>query len=379
MAQAVAQNVPKTSAKTKDTGQVSQWVLMYRRFKQSRLSVIGGIVLVIMYLMAAFAGFFSPYPYDLIDSNYKWASPSKIRFIGARPAVCSATQAINAETFEFVQTTDCSKLAPIRFFVRSYPHKILGLFPSTLHLFGVDEKPFPGDETATAKILLWGADSQGRDMFSRVLQGARVSLTVGLVGVALATVLGSVLGTASGYFGGAIDNIMQRMIELIQSVPTLPLWAALAAALPTDISVVKRFFFITVVLSLVGWTGLARQVRGKVMGYRSADYTSAARVAGGSHSRIILTHMLPNAVSHIIVVAALAVPGTILGETGLSFLGLGMLPPAVSWGVLLRDAQQVQSVTNFPWLMIPGIAVVLAVLCFQLLGDGMRDAADPYG
>jgi peptide/nickel transport system permease protein len=366
----VAQELKKPGKKKEDVGQISQWRLMVRRFKQSKLSVIGLFVLILMYLMAAFAGFLSPYPYDEIDSNNKWTRPSQIIWVDGRPAVCPLVQTIDAATFTFTYEQDCTQPAPIRFFVRGYTYNVLGLFTSNVHLFGVDPP---------AKIYLWGADLQGRDLFSRVLQGARVSLTVGLVGVGIATLLGSILGTASGYFGGAIDNLMQRVIELIQSIPTLPLWAAMAAALPYNISVVRRFFFITLVLSLITWTGLARQVRGKVMAYRAADYTSAARAAGGSHLRIILTHMLPNAVSHIIVVAALAIPGTILGETGLSFLGLGMLPPAVSWGVLLRDAQQVQTVTTYPWLMIPGAAVVLAVLCYLLLGDGLRDAADPYG
>ncbi len=370
----LVQQVGAREAKAKeaksDTSQISQWTLMRRRFMQSKLSVFGLIALVVMYLMAVFAPFLSPYHYDELDSNYQWSAPSSITFANGRPAICGVTQALNEKTFSWTYTTDCSKAVPIRFFAQGFPYKILGLIPSTTHLFGVD---------APAKIYIWGADSQGRDLYGRVLQGARVSLSVGLVGVGLATIFGSVLGTASGYFGGAIDNIMQRTIELISSVPTLPLWAAIAAALPHDVSVVKRFFYITLVLSLFQWTGLARQVRGKVLGYRSADYTSAARLAGSSHLRIILTHMLPNAVSHIIVVAALAVPGAILGETALSFLGLGMLPPAVSWGVLLRDAQQVQVVTTYPWLMIPGAAVILAVLFYQLLGDGLRDAADPYG
>jgi len=215
-------------------------------------------------------------------------------------------------------------------------------------------------------------------LLARVLEGSRISLTVGLIGVAIAVVLGSVLGTTSGYLGGGADNVIQRFIELLMSMPTLPLWAAFAAALPQDMSVVQRYFWITIVLSLIGWTSLARQVRGKVLSYRTLDYTLAARLAGASDMRIILTHMVPNAISHIIVVAALAVPASILGETALSFLGLGMLPPAVSWGVLLRDAQQIQVVEQHVWMLIPALAVILAVTCYQFLGDGLRDAADPY-
>jgi peptide/nickel transport system permease protein len=215
-------------------------------------------------------------------------------------------------------------------------------------------------------------------MLSRMIDGSRISLTIGLLGVGIAVLIGSILGTASGYLGGVADNLIQRFIELLMSMPTLPLWAAFAAALPQDMSVAQRYFWITIVLSFIQWTSLARQVRGKVMAYRTLDYTLAARLAGSSDMRIILTHMLPNAVSHIIVVAALAIPAAILGETALSFLGLGMLPPAVSWGVLLRDAQQLQVVEQHVWMLIPALAVIVAVTCFQFLGDGLRDAADPY-
>lgn len=370
MAVQAEEMLKQPKAGKKDVGQISQWRLMARRFWQNKLSVIGLIGLIIMYLMALFASFLSPNPYTAIDSDYQWAPPSDFMFANGGLAICSQESVLDPERFEWVFTTNCDKPVPIQWFIRSYNYNLAGLIPTNIHLFGVE---------APAKLYLWGADDQGRDIFAETLQGARVSLTVGLLGVAIAVLIGSVLGTASGYFGGAIDNIMQRVIELIMTFPTLPLWAALAAALPQDLPVVQRYFFITVVLSLVGWTGLARQVRGKVMGYRSADYTSAALIAGSSHSRIILTHMLPNALSHIIVVAALAVPATILGETALSFLGLGMLRPAVSWGVLLRDAMNVQAVTTYPWLLIPGVAVILAVSFYQFLGDGLRDAVDPYG
>jgi len=353
----------------KDVGQVSQWTLMRWRFMQNKLSVAGGIVLIIMYLLAALAPFLSPNHFDALDPDHVWASPTVIKWVNGRPAICALEQTLNQETFTWVYTQDCSKTYPIKFFVRGYSYRLFGIIRTDVHLFGVDPP---------AKLFLFGADAQGRDLFARVLEGSRVSLTVGLLGVALSIVIGSILGTASGYMGGAVDNLIQRFIELLMSIPTLPLWAAIAAALPREMPVVQRYFLITLVLSLVGWTGLARQVRGKVLAYRTLDYTLAARLAGASHWRIILTHMLPNALSHIIVVGALAIPGTILGETALSFLGLGMLPPAVSWGVLLRDAQQLQVVLQHPWLLIPAVAVILAVTCYQFLGDGLRDAADPY-
>ena len=352
-----------------DVGRISQGRLMVRRFMQSKLSVAAGSVLILMYLAIIFADFLAPYPPEAIDTNNQWSAPSSIGFANGGPVVYGTTQKLDEKTFAWVYTTDYSNPYPVRFFTRGYPYKFLGIIPTNVHLFGVDDP---------AKIYIMGADQQGRDVFSRLLLGGRVSLTIPLVGVALSVILGAILGTASGYFSGAIDTIMQRIVELIQSFPTIPLWAALAAALPRDVTVVQRFLFISIVLSFVGWTGLARQVRGKVLGYRSADYTAAARAAGGSHTRIIMTHMLPNALSHIITVAALAIPATIIGETTLSFLGLGMLPPAVSWGVLMRDAQQVQVVTTYPWMLLPGVAVVIAVLCFNLLGDGLRDAVDPY-
>jgi peptide/nickel transport system permease protein len=356
--------------KVEDVGQIPQWKLMIRRFRQSRLSVAGGIVLILMYLTVILAEFIAPNDYQKIEADYQYARPSEITFSTGWPGIYAQQAILDKENFTWTVETDYSTVYPINFFVEGHSYSILGIFRSNIHLFGVQ---------APAKLYFWGADGQGRDIFARVLKGGQVSMSVGLVGVTMVIVLGSIIGTASGYFGGMIDNLMQRTIELIQSFPTLPLWLALAAALPREMPVVQRYFFITLVLALVDWTGLARQVRGKVMAYRSADYTAAALAAGGSHMRIILTHMIPNALSHIIVVAALAIPGVILGETALSFLGLGMLPPAVSWGVLLRDAQQVQVIMLYPWMLMPGIAVVLAVLCFNLLADGLRDAVDPYG
>jgi peptide/nickel transport system permease protein len=274
--------------------------------------------------------------------------------------------------FEFVFEMDKTQKLPVKFFTKGDQYTLFGFIKTNVHLFGVD---------LPQRVYLMGADSLGRDMFARTLYGGQVSMTVGLLGVAMSILIGAVLGTASGYFMGIADDLIQRIIEVISSFPTIPLWAALAAALPPvsgSFTALDRYFLITVVLSFVGWTGLARQLRAKVMAYRSSDFCQAALAAGSSDVRIIFTHMLPNAASHIIVTSALAVPGMILGETALSFLGLGILPPMVSWGALLRDAQQVTVIVKHPWIMVPGAAVVITVLLFSFMGDGLRDAVDPY-
>jgi peptide/nickel transport system permease protein len=352
-----------------DVGEISQWRLMVRRFRKSKLAVASMIILAILYLCAIFATFLSPNEYDVLSAAQKNASPSSWTWKGG-PAICGVTQTLDKATFSYKYQSNCNKAIPVHFFGEGYHYKLLGFIPTNRHLLTVDK---PG------RLLLWGADTQGRDVFARVMQGARVSLTVGLLGVAIATVLAAIIGTVSGYFGGTVDTLIQRICEVILSVPTLPLWATLAAVLPRDMGVTERYFLITLVLSLVGWASLARQVRGKVMAYSKADYVSAARAAGSSHKRIILTHLLPNAMSHIVAVAMLAIPFAIIAETSLSFLGIGMLPPAVSWGVLLTDAQQVSVVSQYPWMLIPAGMVVLAVTCFLLIGDGVRDAVDPYG
>ena len=360
-----------------DVGEMSQWSLIWLRFRRNRLAMAGLVLLVAMYLIILFAEFLAPDSYRKQNRDYIYGPPTPITFVGPdgrvglRPHTFAVTTVLNQATFKWDFELDRDTRVPIQFFVRGDPYKILGI-SSDLHLFGVP---------APHRVYLMGADSLGRDMLARTLVGGQVSMTVGLVGVALTIFLGSVLGTVSGFYGGLTDDIMQRIIEVIQSFPTIPLWAALAAALPNiseTFTMLHRYFLITLILSLVNWTGLARQIRGKVMSYREADFTSAALVAGASDARIVFTHMLPNAASHIIVVAALSIPGMILGETSLSFLGLGILPPMVSWGALLRDAQQVATIVQHPWLIIPGIGVVLTVLGYSVMGDGLRDAVDPY-
>lgn len=358
---------PNDAAGSK-VGEVSQRQLMYRRFKRSKLAVVSVIILLIMYAIAILAAFLSPNAPDSVNQDYKYATPSSWTWDGG-PAICSTTQEIDPVNISTVYVTNCDEPIPVQFFGKGFEHKILGVITTDRHLLTVPEE---------GRLLIFGADGNGRDLFARTMYGSRVSMTIGLLGVAIATVLGSIIGTLSGYAGGITDNVIQRIIEIIMSIPTLPLWATMAAILPQDLSVVRRYFLMTMILSLVAWTGLARQVRGKVMSYASADYVAAARSAGSSHMRIIMTHLLPNSTSHIVAVSMLAVPATILAETTLSFLGIGMLDPAISWGVLLQDASKIDVLQQYPWVLIPAIPVILAITCFQLLGDGLRDAVDPY-
>ncbi len=366
----------KESALETKNKSLTQGQLIWRRFLRNRLAVAGGILVIALYLvMALFPGFFATYDYVEQREDYLYAPPQMPQFIDEegkfhlRPFVYGITTELDMETFDWVHTFDTSQKYPIHFFVRGDEHRLLGLIPTNIRLFGV-EKP--------GTLFLFGTDDLGRDLYSRILHGGQVSLTVGLLGVMLTILLGSVLGTISGYYGGIIDNVIQRIVELLLSFPDIPLWAALAAAVPPEWSPTKVFFSISVILSLRNWTGLARQVRAKILAYREEDYAVAAQAMGASDARIILIHMLPNAFSHIIVVATLSIPGMILAETSLSFLGLGIQPPVTSWGVLLQQAQQVSVVLERPWLLLPGLFVVIAVLSFNFLGDGIRDAVDPY-
>jgi peptide/nickel transport system permease protein len=358
-----------------DVGRLSLWNLMWRQLLRNRLAVAGGVVLIIFYTLIIFAEFFAPYDYLLANEDYVFLPPQWPRFIDQngqfhlRPFVYGMEAALDPETYAWVHKPNFDEVYYVHLFSHGFKYRLLGLFETDIHLFGVDE---PG------AMYLFGADRLGRDLLSRALFGARVSLTVGLVGVALTIVFGSTLGTISGYFGGVVDTGVQRVIEFLMSFPSVPLWAALAAALPPDWSSIKRYFAISIILSLISWTSLARQVRAKVLSYREIDYASAARAVGASTPRIIFVHMLPNALSHIIVVATLSIPWMILGETSLSFLGLGITPPLTSWGALLQDAQRVSVILEHPWLMIPGLFVIVAVLAYNFVGDGLRDAADPF-
>ena len=351
----------------------TQRQLIWRAFKRHRLAFVSAMALLALYLVMAFAEFLAPYePFD----RYREAihhPPIRIRllhegrFIG--PFVYRYEQTLDMQTLRRHHTEDRSRPFRLRLLHRGVPYRLWGLFDGNLHLFGVDE---PG------KLFLFGTDDLGRDMYSRVTHASRISLSIGLVGVAMSFVLGASLGAISGYFGGAVDTAIQRIIELLRSVPTIPLWMGLAAAIPPAWSMQKRYFGITMIISLVAWTSLARVVRGKFLELREADFVAAGRLAGATDVKIIITHMLPGFLSYLIVNATLAVPNMILGETSLSFLGLGLQRPVLSWGVLLQNAQNVRTMAVHPWLMTPVLFVIVAVLLFNFVGDGLRDAADPY-
>jgi peptide/nickel transport system permease protein len=347
--------------------------LIWRSFKKHKLGLISGFVLLAMYVVAAFAGFFGPYAAWHRHPEYVLAPPTPIhlfddgRFVG--PFVYGYTQGTNPETLARTYQVDTSQVHRISLFVRGEPYMLAGLLETDLHFFGTKNG---------GAVFLFGTDTLGRDVFSRILQGARVSLSIGLLGVFISFILGALLGGVSGYFGGTADMIIQRMIEFLNGIPSIPLWMALAAAVPTEWPPLRVYLMITIVLSILGWTGLARTVRGKMLQLRTEDYVMAARFAGSTELAIIRQHLLPGFMSYLIVHITLAIPGMILGETALSFIGVGLKAPVVSWGVMLQQAQNIRTVAVNPWLMLPGIFVVLTVLCFNFLGDALRDSADPY-
>jgi len=352
----------------------SQWQLMWRKFKKHELAMSGGIVLVIFYFMALFAEFFAPYGI-LERTPYRYCPPQKIHFFDEKgrfhlsPFVYGIKRKRDPATWSLKYIEDRSKIHPVYFFVHGRKYKFWGLFETDIHFWGTKNSKVP---------FLFGTDRLGRDLFSRTIYASRISLSIGLVGVAISFILGCILGGISGYFGGTADMIIQRIIEFFMSLPSIPLWMALAAAVPANWPIIKTYFAITIILSFMGWTGLARVVRGKLISLREEDFVTAAKIAGATDGRIILRHLLPSFLSYLIVNLTLAIPRMILGETSLSFLGLGIRPPAVSWGALLKDAQRVNVVAIHPWLLIPGLFVIIAVLAFNFLGDGLRDAADPY-
>lgn len=353
----------------------SQRKMIWLAFKQHRAAVVAGIVLILIYVVSIFCGFFSPNDPSEFSRYQAFHPPQRIHFhdgerIRLRPFVYGYTSTRDPISLKKTYVPDEEQIYPIHLFVRGPEYRLVGLFDAQVHFFGVK-----GD----GYYYPFGTDDLGRCVFSRILYGGRISTSIGFVGVFLSFLLGITLGSLAGYYGGVLDNVIQRIIEILRSIPTIPLWMGLSAALPQNWPVIRLYFGITIILSLIGWTGLARVVRSKFLSLREEDFVVAARFAGARESRVIFVHMLPSFFSHIIASLSLAVPRMILGETSLSFLGLGLRTPAISWGVLLQAAQNVQAVATAPWLLLPGVAVIITVLAFNFFGDGIRDAADPYG
>ncbi|MBJ6362759.1 ABC transporter permease [Paenibacillus sp. GCM10012307] len=353
----------------------SHWRLMIRKLMKHKLAKASLIVIGLMYFIALFGNFIAPQGLDKYDSVYLNSKPTLIRFVDTdgkfhfRPFVYGMKSDRDPVTLRKLFVVDTTVKYPVKFFVKGEEYKLLGLIPSTTHLFGVEE---PG------RLFLFGTDGMGRDLFSRIVLGSQVSLTIPLVGVGISFILGLVIGGISGYFGGMIDSVIQRLIEIIRSFPTLPLWMALSAAIPPRVPIVQMFLYITIIMAFIEWTGLARVVRSKFISLRNEDYVMAAKISGVKDSKIILVHLIPGFLSYLVVTMTLAIPSMIIGETAMSFLGLGIRSPAASWGVLLQEAQQIENVALYPWKLIPLGFVVVTVLAFNFLGDGLRDAADPY-
>lgn len=349
----------------------SQWRLMWLKFKRHKLAMIGMVGVALLYLLVAINGFLSPYAPEH-RTEYPYAAPNGLHFFrdgGFDPHVRGLALKADPATMTRVITQDPSQTFDVKFFQSGARYEILGFIPAHLRLMQVEEG---------GVLLFFGSDSLGRDIFSRALSGSTVSLSIGLVGVLIAFVLGSVIGGFSGYYGGAFDNLTQRFIEFLIAIPSIPILLAFSAAIPQGWSTLQEYFAISLILSIQAWTGLARVVRGKLIQLREEDFVLDAQLGGASAWRIVVVHMLPSFASYLIVAITLAIPGMILAETALSYLGLGLNPPIVSWGVLLQEAQNVQAILLYPWLLIPGGFVVITVLAFSFFGDGLRDAADPY-
>lgn len=371
-----AQTLPAAGASEDRFAQATQLQLTWWRFRRHKLAVISLVIIALFYTVAVFADFLAVVDPHATDARRSYIPPQAIHIMaqGAPPLSVSALKGVrDPRTFKLVYTPDPARKLGVTLFARGYEYNLFGLIPVDRHLFGI-EGGSPADG-----IFLLGTDQLGRDLYSRLVVATRTSLSIGLAGVGLSLVLGVLLGGISGLYGGIVDTLIQRLIEVIRSIPTIPLWMALAAALPNTWSVTQVYLAITVIISLIGWTDLARVVRGRFLALREEDFVIAAELAGASRMRIILRHMLPSFMSHIIAATSLALPTMIVSETSLSFLGLGLRPPAISWGILLQDAQNVQVLAGAPWLLLAAIPVVFVILAFNFFGDGLRDAADPYG
>ena len=354
----------------------SQGQLIWWRFKKHKLAVISAILLLLLYLTTLFAEFFATADPLESEAFRGLIQPQPIHFFDEgklSPHVCAMVGTRDPYTYKKTYEPNCDKKTPIEFFTKGFEYEWLGLIPMDRHLIGV-----PEGYLAEEHIFLLGTDIQGRDMWSRIWVASRLSLSIGLVGVTLTLFFGITLGGISGFYGGFIDTIIQRIIEIIRAIPTIPLWMALSAAMPFSWSIVQIYFSITLIISLFAWTDLARVVRGRFLSLREEDFVTAAVLSGANERRIIFRHVMPSLYSHIIAAVSLAIPLMIISETALSFLGLGLQAPAISWGTLLQGTQNVQSVALYKWLMIPAFPVVGSILLFNFLGDGLRDAADPY-
>ena len=354
----------------------SQWQLMWWRFRKHKVALASAVVVLGFYMVVLGADFLAYADPDASEAHRSLMPPQRVYlFEGWRlaPYVHGVKGVRDPQTFKRVYRSDPSQKVPLRFFAQGFEYRLLGVIPTTRHLIGVD-----GAE-AGKTIFLLGTDVQGRDMWSRLMYATRISLTIGLFGVTVSLLLGVILGGLSGFYGGVADTVIQRTIEILRSIPTIPLWMGLAAAMPREWSILQVYFAITIIISLLGWTELARVVRGRFLSMREEDFVVSARLVGCTRTRTIFVHMVPSFMSHIIAATTLALPAMIISETALSFLGLGLRPPAISWGVLLQQAQNVQTVAISPWLMLPALPVIVAVIAFNFLGDGLRDAADPYG
>lgn len=348
---------------------------MWWRFREHRLAFICLVLFLPFVVIALIPGFFSTYDPVADDATQSYV-PSQTVYLfdssSLHPFAYAIEGARNQQTFKMEWNVNLDRKLYLRFFTHGYRYQILGLISTDIHLIGLA----PG--SSQDRLYLMGTDRLGRDMWSRFVYGTQVSLSVGLIGVILSLCLGVILGGISGYFGGVVDLVIQRLIEVLQSLPQIPLWLALTAVLPQEWGPLQIYFAITIILSIFGWTTLGREVRGRFLSLREEDFVMAAKLAGASQMRIIFRHMVPSMTSHLIATATLAIPTMILSETALSFLGLGLRPPVISWGVLLQEGQNIQSVALAPWVLLPGIAVILSALMLNIIGDGLRDAADPY-
>jgi len=353
----------------------SYFQLVWRRFRKSKAALVGALLVVALVTLAVFADFFSPYPLQEIDLNNAFIPPSTLHFVDAqgkfhlRPFVYAEELTVSMKTFESTWAENTDKTFGIFFFVEGWEYKILGLIPSNRHLFGVEKGGL---------IHLLGTDKFGRDLYGKSCEAGRISLTMAMFGTLISVTIGSVLGVASGYYGGRTDNAIQRFVEFVNCFPQLPLWMALAAIIPRTWDSFSIFVIMSFIFALLSWTTLEREVRGKVLSFRASDFVLAAKEMGASDRRIIFLHLYPNTLSHVLVILTLTIPAIILAEAFLSFLGIGIQEPLVSWGMLMKNAQNLQTLGMFPWIMSPVIFIIAAVLGFNFMGDGLRDAADPY-